>query len=208
MNEHPDGGTSQAGKRPRPQWLIPAVVVVVLAVLGGVVYAMTRDNATTTPSATSPSAPGSVQPSAGATPTTSATPPPIPEMTPIRPTVQVTQENEVRVSLTKVESVQGEARLPGEIAGPAIRVTVRVQNGASKALNLGNARVTAYYGADETPAGVLTAGSRELTGKLAPGDSAEGVYLFTVPTEDRGNVRITVDTAAGVPVAVFTGKMG
>ena len=36
MNEHPDGGTSQAGKRPRPQWLIPAVVVVVLAVLGAV----------------------------------------------------------------------------------------------------------------------------------------------------------------------------
>lgn len=202
MSEQPDDdSTSQAGAGRRPRWLMPAVVVIVLAVLGGVVYAMTRDGSTASPPVdTSP------RPTAGATSATA--PPPIPEMTPTRPTVQVTQENDVRVSLTKVEPVQGEARLPGEVAGPAIRVTVRVQNGASKTLNLDNARVTAYYGADDTPAGVLTVGGRELTGKLAPGDSADGVYLFTVPTEDRGNVRITVDTAAGVPVAVFTGKMG
>lgn len=221
MSEHPadeegegrpmaDKSGGRPGPAKRPQWLVPAVVVLVLVVLGGIVYAVTRNG----PSA-NPPASGSPEPTATATATaTTGTatstppPPPIPEMTPIKPSVEVTQENDVRVSLVGVDSIQGEARLPGEIAGPAIRVTVRVTNDGSKPLNLNNARVTAYYGTDQTPAGVLTAGSRELTGRLAAGGTADGVYVFTVPEKERGNVRITVDTAAGVPVAVFTGPMG
>ncbi len=231
MSDRPDddndNGRAQAGDgaaQPtprRPRWQLPtiAVIVVLLIVLAGVLYATRPNNpaAETPPGSASP-APGSTGTAAGpgkstgpdksASPSKTATAP-IPEMTPTAPNAEVTQENDVLVSLAKVESVQGEARLPGEIAGPAIRVTVRVKNGSSKALDVGNARVSAYYGSDQTPAGVLTApGGKQFEGKIAPRGEADGVYLFTIPTADRDNVRITVDTAAGVPVAVFAGRMG
>lgn len=224
MSDRPDddkdngGMPTGDGAAPPPRrlrWQLPtiAVIVVLLVALAGIFYATGRSNPAADPPPNSASpAPGSTgaaaSPGKSAVPSKTATAP-IPEMTPTKPNVEVTQENEVVVSLAKVESVQGEARLPGEIAGPAIRVTVHVKNGSSKALDVGNVRVNAYYGADQTPAGMLTApGGKQFEGKIAPRTDADGVYLFTIPTSERDNVRITVDTAAGVPVAVFTGRMG
>lgn len=216
-NDNDRAQTGDGAAQPTPRrrrWQLPtiAVMVVLLVVLAGVFYVTSRNNpAADTPGSASP-VPGSAGTATGpgksASPSKTATAP-IPEMTPTKPNAEVTQENDVLVSLAKVESVQGEARLPGEIAGPAIRVTVHVKNGSSKALNIGNVRVTAYYGSDQTPAGILTApGGKQFDGTLAPRGEADGVYLFAIPTADRDNVRITVDTAAGVPVAVFAGRMG
>lgn len=198
----------------RPRWRLPTITfIALLALVAGVFYATSRFRpaAEVSPSAT-PAAPRSTVTTTGPGKSASPSKPttaPIPEMTPTKPNVEVTQENDVAVSLTKIESVQGEARLPGEIAGPAIRVTVRVRNGSSTALDVGNVRVNAYYGNDQTPAGVLTApGGKPFEGKIAPRTEAEGVYLFAIPISERNSVRITVDTTAGVPVAVFTGRMG
>lgn len=201
-------------------------VLAVLALILGVVYALTAQQqqtaggdpttggypttvvSTTTSTPADSTKSGEASPDASASPTVSPTPA-IPEMSPDKPGSEATQENDIVVTLTKSESVQGEARLPGEIAGPAIRVTITVQNKSAASHNLEYTRVTAYYGADRTPAGVLTSpGGAPLDGTLAAGATATGVYVFGVPTEARNDVTVTVDTAAGVPMAVFTGRMG
>lgn len=114
----------------------------------------------------------------------------------------------VAVSLSRIEAVQGVAFAPGEIAGPALRVTVRLSNDASTLLDLGLVTVNAYIGKDRVPAGTVTKpGGRPFEGELAAGRSADGVYLFVVPVAQRGDVTVTVDYRAGVPTAVFRGAM-
>lgn len=144
------------------------------------------------------------------TPATDAAKPPIPpEAAPVAPTATATGADRVSVSLAKVESVDGKAVAPGEISGPAVRLTVKINNGASSQLDLGLTVVNAYTGKNKVPAGtVVLPGGRPFAGKLAPGQSADGVYLFVIPKSQRQDVSVAVDYGAGVETMVFRGPLG
>ncbi|MGB4967517.1 MAG: hypothetical protein WBO35_04935 [Candidatus Saccharimonadales bacterium] len=132
----------------------------------------------------------------------------LPEMSPARPSGQVTTPSKLLIRLTRIESVKGVALVPGDIAGPAVRVTVSIKNTTSETISLAETVVNGYYGRKRTPADPLTApGGRPFPVELRGGATAEGVYLFRIPKASRSLVTITVDTKSGEPAAVFTGKM-
>jgi cytoskeletal protein RodZ len=111
------------------------------------------------------------------------------------------------VRLTAVEAIQGTGNGVGNINGPALRVTVEVTNGTASALALSGVQVTMSYTAEETPASPLDDPSgSDMTGDLAPGTSATGVYVFSVPADQRALVTVTVAYAAGAPFLVFSGS--
>lgn len=113
----------------------------------------------------------------------------------------------VAVDIVRIEAVEGEARGPGETSGPALRFTVRVVNDSDEPLSLRAAVLTAYYGAEDTPAGDLSGpGVRMLKGELAPGGTAQGRYVFAVPTDERDRVRVDFSVGAERPRAVFVGS--
>lgn len=148
------------------------------------------------------------RPSETPSPAPSASDSPFAELTPVAPDATVVTADRIDISLSRIEAVQGEAALAGETSGPAIRVTVRLVNEGSDPLDLEYVTVNAYSGKDRTPAGTLTQpGGAPFEGSLAPGDSAEGVYLFTVPESDRKDVTVTVDYLLGAQVAVFRGDL-
>jgi hypothetical protein len=98
----------------------------------------------------------------------------------------------VVVTAQQVEPVQIEARGPGEVAGPGVRVTVRAENRGADPVDLAGLVVNATYG-DAVPASQSsTDPAAPLTGALAPGASAEGVYVFQVPDGAGGPVVIEV----------------
>lgn len=109
-------------------------------------------------------------------------------------------------AITGLESVAGEAKRPGEVAGPAVRVTVQITNSTSAPVSLLTTVVTAYYGADQTPALELgSPGASPMPTEVAAGAAATGVYVFTVPSDERGNVRVMVDYSVDVQPLVFQG---
>src|SRR3712207_1179832 len=94
------------------------------------------------------------------------------------------------------------------IAGPALRVTVRVENGTAEPVALGGVAVNLAYGPDRTPASPLDDPSRRpFATMVEPGQSAEGVYVFTVPADARDQVTIEVGYEAGAPLLQFTGPV-
>lgn len=112
------------------------------------------------------------------------------------------------VSLHRLEAVDGIAAAGGETSGPAIRVTVGIDNTTSKPIDLGYVVVNAYTGKDRAPAGtVMQPGGDPFEGSLASGKSATGVYLFSIVPKDRKDVTITVDYGVGEPVVVFEGDL-
>jgi hypothetical protein len=109
-------------------------------------------------------------------------------------------------TLESLEAIEGTATGPGNVAGPALRVTVRLENGTAGPVSLDGAVVTMAHGAGQTPASPLDDPSAApLSGVLDPGGSAVGVYVFTVAEDARETVTVSVGYRPGAPYLVFTG---
>lgn len=170
-------------------------------------------------SASSPAASGSASASAGpsstgarptATATTSGPAPTGAAST--RPPAPVHKPQAVKRGLTakvdRLEAVSGTASGPGEVAGPAVRVSLTLQNQSDDhTVDLSNTVVNCYYGSDRTPASALSGpGARALPTRLAAGKSGTGQFVFSVPADQRNEVLVTVDYSVDTPVVAFRGK--
>jgi hypothetical protein len=192
---------------------IAAVLVVALVVL---ILVLNRDDSDDS---------GSTASSTSAVATDTSVPAPLPTPTPTGPTEVVDQPppalpevaldaeaavgNGIVATLPRIEAIEGTAVGPGNIAGPALRVTVRIANGTAEDVPLEGVAVNMYYGADRTPASPLDDPSRRPFGGLvSAGDSAEGIYVFSVPADARDAVTIEVGYQAGAPLLLFTGPVG
>jgi hypothetical protein len=119
---------------------------------------------------------------------------------------KVTPEPGVTVAVPKVEEVTGEANIPGEVGGPALRFTVDVTNGTGKTLDLRTVVVNAYYGPDRTPASpLLKPGGKAFDSEVDNGGTARGVFVFNVPAEFQDKVELEIDPRIDAPIAIFTG---
>lgn len=115
--------------------------------------------------------------------------------------------NGVTVTLAALESITTTAELPGEIAGPGVAVTVRVVNAGSGAIDLSNV-VVDLQDAAGTPAIPMSASpAAPFSGSLAPGATADGVYVFTLPATYTGPATVSVTYTVDAPVVVFTGDI-
>lgn len=113
----------------------------------------------------------------------------------------------LRVVITAITSVEGKATAPGEIAGPAIRVTIVAQNVSEGDVDLAHVQLFVAYGKDQAPSNNLREGTRALTGVLEPGTAQEATYVFRVPTEKRDRVRIEISYSGDTPVVAFEGPL-
>ncbi|MGN6445469.1 hypothetical protein [Amnibacterium sp.] len=122
-----------------------------------------------------------------------------------RPTA-VPIAKELTASVAKMEAVTGTAQGPGEIGGPAVRFTIVIKNTTGRSVSLSNTVVNAYYGAATTPAVQLQSpGGRDFPASVADGGTAQGVFVFNIPTAGRSQVKVTVDTSVQNPVIAFSG---
>lgn len=113
----------------------------------------------------------------------------------------------ISVVIDKVESVTVEAETPGEVSGTAVVVTVTAKNGADAAQSLDSAVVTVNAQDGEPGIGTTAGDPAPLAGSLAPGQTATGRYVFMLGSASGRDVAVSVNYAAGEPVAIFTGKV-
>lgn len=108
------------------------------------------------------------------------------------------------IELVAVEAIGVTAETPGEVDGTAVRVTVSAHNNSTEPQSVDSALVT-VVAADQIGIGTTAGGPSPLTGEVAPGATASGTYVFMLdPAADR-EITVSVNYAAGEPVAVFTG---
>ena len=133
---------------------------------------------------------------------------PRPTPPPVSLTATATPIGGVVTSLTRIEKIQGVSNLPGEIAGPSLRVTVRITNNTASPVDLSGTVVNLYTGKELTPALPLSQpGAKPFPSSVAAGSSADGVFVFNVPASQRSAVRIEVDLSSQGNVLLFQGKV-
>lgn len=96
---------------------------------------------------------------------------------------------------------------PGEYAGSAVIVALSVRNTSEEVQSLDSAVVTLV--ADDGEVGVATTAGRNrpLAGTVAVGETAEGSYAFMLDPAEGRSVVVSVNYAAGEPIAHFEGKV-
>ncbi|MGY1805393.1 hypothetical protein ACI78T_19080 [Blastococcus sp. SYSU D00922] len=214
----PDTAAPQDGARRRRLLLLSGLAALVVAALVVVlVLSLGSDDdgpsSSASPTLVGPSTSASPSSTGQALGTTPAPGPtdlnsPPPALPPVALDARGEVGNGVVATLPSIEEIESSAQGPGNIAGPAIRVTVRIENGTADAVPLDGVSVNMYYGTDLTPASPLEDASRApFNGTLAPGDSAEGIYVFSVPADERDSVTIEVGYVPGAPLLLFTGAV-
>jgi hypothetical protein len=109
-------------------------------------------------------------------------------------------------TISKMEAIEAKAEGIGQIAGPAIRFVVEVQNTSASDLNLDTAEVTVEAGVQTLPAIRLDgSGTKLFPGEVEAGKRASGTFVFLVPEDQRGQVRIYLNYAASESVVAFEG---
>ena len=114
--------------------------------------------------------------------------------------------NGITAEVVSLEAIEGTGQGPGNIAGPALRVTIRITNGTAGPVSLDGVAVDLAHGAELTPASPLEDPSTApFAGTVQPSGNAVGVYVFSVPADDRDLVNLSVGYQAGAPFLVFAG---
>ena len=221
IEEASGDGSTWRGRR---RHLVVAASTVVVAVAVALAVVLTGDG-DPVPSATATAPPPSSESTApppsseSSAPSSGSAAPADPAASPVAadelptalPAVALTESvvvEEVRGSLVSVEAIDAQATGRGNVAGPALRVTVRIQNDTGSALSLDEVSVNLSFGPAGTPASPIEDSSqRAFPGTLPAGESADGTYVFSVPVDQRGDVTIQVGYRAGAPIAVFSGPV-
>jgi len=196
------------------RWWPGVLGLVVLAVIAIVIAVAVVGGNTSSPDPT----PTPSETSAAATETTTASPSPssaepvasaeapVPSDEPVPFDADAALGTELGVRLIGLESVQGEASQPGEVAGPSVRFSVEISNPGSEAISLESVAVNAYYGADRVPAILLQEpGGSPFPQTVGAGGSVQGVYVFSIPDSERDTVTLTVDLASQQAQTIFSG---
>lgn len=170
------------------------------------------DSVSAPPETPPPSSPAPTQP----TPSANVDPFPEPEETTTaprttKPALPLEDEAEptegLRVALTSIKPFMGTSSVPGEVAGPALEITVRVDNLGEAVAETEAVIVNVYYGGDRSPANILVTPREDLPLSVAPGKHAVGVYAFSVPENQRDRVVVEVDLSVDLPVVLFEGPV-
>ena len=112
----------------------------------------------------------------------------------------------VTASVKSVEAVKGEARGPGEIAGPALRITISLKNASDKPIRTELGLINVYYGKARTPAGTLSGpGVVPFPVDIAAGDCGTGTSVFSVPSAARSDIEVEFSYSTDAPVVIFRG---
>ncbi len=218
MEERP----SPAPPSSRRRLLLALATVVLVALVAGLVLLRgdgggDGDGSATAATQSSPPATetepslGSTEPGAQATPPAEDPQPIVDELPPSRPAVPLDRPaatgDGITATVSSIEAVDGIGEGRGNVSGPALRVTVRITNGTAEPVDLSGAAVGLTHGGDAVPASPLDDPSQApFSGSVAPGDTAQGVYVFRVPQDDRDTVTVSVGHRAGAPFMVFTGS--
>lgn len=124
----------------------------------------------------------------------------------VRLDTEVSLPDGVHLQVTKIKAFTAKAETPGEITGPALAVSVRLENKTKKPINVDSAIVTLTE-TDGNPAQPTTSDPyKPFSGEVSIGDSRTGTYVFLIPKKDRKKLTLAVEYRAGQSIAEFVGN--
>ena len=118
----------------------------------------------------------------------------------------VALDTRVTVRLESVSATTVKAVTPGQDSGPAVKVSVSVQNRSTAPVVVDSAVVSLTADKGSSGVGTTAGDPHPLKGSVAPGATARGTYIFMLAPAKGRQITVSVNYSAGEPVAFFTGR--
>jgi len=109
--------------------------------------------------------------------------------------VRVTGESETTLT----------ARLPGEVSGPGVLVTITFRNGSAVPVDLDGVRVAASGPGGAPAPSVDGPPAQPPTGVLAPGGTAQASFAFSLPRGSARAMTLQITSISSADVVVVRG---
>ncbi len=119
---------------------------------------------------------------------------------------EVAFDTGIVVEIVSVEAITVTAETPGEISGSALRVSITARNESGQQQEVDSAVVSVIADDGELGIGTTAGSPSPLSGVVEPGGTASGTYVFMLDPASGRDVTVSVNYAAGQPLAVFTGR--
>lgn len=119
-----------------------------------------------------------------------------------------TVTSRLTVEVTNVKSIKNpKTGMPSELAGPAVAVTLRLDNETGDDIDLTNV-VVEVSDSTGAPGNRLTGDPYQpFAGQVASGKTVNGVYVYAVNEDLRDPVTVTMTLSADRPIVLFRGKV-
>lgn len=115
--------------------------------------------------------------------------------------------DKVTITVSKVDPIDTKATTPGEIAGPALAIYVSIHNGSMNNISVDSAIVTLTNSQNVLGQPTTSDPHQPFSGELAPGSTAEGIYVFLMSSNARTGLTLSVEYAPGQAIAQFVGDI-
>lgn len=112
----------------------------------------------------------------------------------------------VTARIDGVESLQVEAKTPGEVNGPAVAVTIIIDNQGADPIDVSSAMVSLFGSADVLGQPTTSDPYAPFSGVIEPGAIGTGTYVFLLPEDARDALTVSVQYMAGKTIALFSGQ--
>ncbi len=114
----------------------------------------------------------------------------------------------ITAEVAGIERVTIKPGMPGDIAGPGVRVDVVVKNATGENVPLDAVQVNLYMGADKTPASPSSdSNNKPFPTVVKSGKTATGGFAFLVPNDKPFKGTVEVLFAGDQKVVVFSGPI-
>lgn len=110
------------------------------------------------------------------------------------------------VAVDSITTMTVTPQTPGEYAGSAVVVRVSARNTSESVQNVDSAVVSLVAEDGEVGIGTTAGPNQRLQGDVPVGGSVTGSYVFMLEPAERRTVTVSVNYAAGEPIAKFTGS--
>lgn len=132
---------------------------------------------------------------------------PQPVNPPIALDSEATTGKGARFRITRMETIQAEAIRMGEVAGPAIRFEITVDNPTDASVSTTSMLVNVEIGQERVPALQLSGSGATVFPETVPAKaSASAIYVFRIDETNGGPVRIFVNHNLQEPIIDFEGN--
>lgn len=112
---------------------------------------------------------------------------------------------DLTVKLLSVEAIEATAEAPGQVAGPAVAITLTMSNSGSRPVDAAGVEVNLEDANGNPGAGMIDAPAAWFEGEIDPGGEIAGVYVFSVAETARDPIQVSVTVRPGAPAVVFSG---
>lgn len=160
-------------------------------------------------SATSPSVPPGtpVSPPSSGNINETVTPSATPEAIKTDLTAPATPMNGLSARVSKVEAITAKAQGPGEVSGPAVAVTITLENTGSQPFDTSLLSVNLTDSKGLPGDGMIASPAAWIKQPVPAGGKVTGVYVFSVPKANRHPITISLSVNPGLPTVNFSGNV-